>query len=153
MTPEESLRLRNVVLRQMAADGFPLSLEDAKGLQGVQYPMRSITNPSWAPRKKDVMTEAEAEHLRRAMFDKINPSKEQVSWAVPLVKVQKDLESAHSPVLQTVGGNLDGTSQSAEIVTPEIEAPVGEQASGVQTKENEDPTKVESNLLSQAGEY
>jgi hypothetical protein len=153
MTAEESLRLRNVVLRQMAADGFPLPPDDAINAQGVKYPMRSITNPPWAPRKKDIMTEDQAEHLRQTMFAKLSESKEQVSWAIPLAKVFHDSKSAQSPVLQTVGGNLDGASQSAEIVTPEIEAPVGEQASVAQPEENENQAKVDSILLSEAGEY
>ncbi|KAL1598907.1 hypothetical protein SLS60_008052 [Paraconiothyrium brasiliense] len=149
MGPEDSVRLRNVVINQMAAEGFPMSV-DAQSEVGpaASYPMRSITNPPWAPSTRgiDIMTETEAENLRLAMFDKIVKSQEQVKWAVPVTKASKGSKSAESPVLQAFGANVDGASQSVDIVTPDNDAPSGEQANMMYFRDNEEQTNAEHKL-------
>lgn len=146
MSPADTARLKNVVLNQMAAEGFPMPTEDPrpKRMQGTSYPMRSIVNPPWVPsmRKKDIMTEGEAENLRRALLDKIDKSVEQ-DWAAPIAKALEELKSQKSATtLQTIGGNVDGASQSVEIVAPEKEAATGKQATIVQPKKEEGPETV-----------
>ncbi|KAJ4360489.1 uncharacterized protein N0V89_001054 [Didymosphaeria variabile] len=149
MTPEDSVRLRNVVISQMAAEGFPLPVDaQPEEIPAVTYPIRSITNPPWAPstRGRDIMTDTEAENLRFALFDKIKKSQEQVNWAAPTAKALKDPKSAESPVLQALGGNVDGASHSVDIVTPEGEATFGEHASIVHSRDSEEQANVNHKL-------
>ncbi|KAL5385513.1 hypothetical protein DPSP01_004627 [Paraphaeosphaeria sporulosa] len=150
MSTEESARLRNVVISQMAAEGFPIVTEGlrSKRIQDPSYPVRSIINPPWAPsaRKKDVMTEEEAENLRRAMFAKMSQSTDQ-DWVASMAQSLEKLKIEKSLALQASIGNVDGPSQSVEIVTPEQEAPSGEQAPIVQPKKREDTETVKSLLV------
>ena len=139
MSPEESVRLRNIVVSQMAAEGYPIATEDlrASHVQGRSYPIRSIVNPPWAPSKKDIMTEKEADDLRRLMIDKVGPTMEQ-DWISSMAASFENSNSENSPAPQATIGNLDGASKSVAVVTPEKEAPLGEQATIVQPEKSDE---------------
>jgi len=89
-------------------------------------------------RGEDIMTEEEAQNLRVALFNKIDK-----------IPGLGDSKFAESPVLQAVGGNVDGAAQSVEVVTPEKEVPVGEQASIVQPTGKDEQINVERKLQAQ----
>ncbi|KAL5396307.1 hypothetical protein PMIN02_003343 [Paraphaeosphaeria minitans] len=149
MSPDESAHMRNVIISQMAAKGYPIATESLRSaeIKGRKYPMRSTVNPPWAPsaRKKDVMTEEEAENLRRAMLDKMNQSTDQ-DWIASMARSLEESRSENSPTPHPIIGNVDGASQSVEVVTPEKGAPSGEQATIVQPKKREDIETVNSLL-------
>ncbi|KAJ4291960.1 hypothetical protein N0V90_009858 [Kalmusia sp. IMI 367209] len=72
----------------------------------------------------------ETENLRLALLDKLVYRKEQVPLAPPLARApKKDKITVQTPAIGRIGGNMDGASQSAEIVTPGKESPMEEQAS------------------------